>query len=254
VEDAQRLDDHLDRLFELERRLNLDAVRRASCGSTPAPSGDSEDISDYHSMVNDVIATAFLCGTSRIAIVKIREASFVDYAGDWHQDVAHQWSSDEPQALLQQANQAAFERAVLDLAYKLDVEEAPGCNVLDSSLIQWTQESGERTHDARSIPVVTFGSAGGNLRTGLYCDYQKRTAEGQLGNSNDPWGYSGLPYSQWLAQVMQMMGVPQSDFQSIEYNGVGGYGLPMVDETYAPTHSPGVMDNASNPLSFLSVT
>jgi hypothetical protein len=202
-------------------------------------------------MVNDVIAAAFLCGTSRIAIVKVNEQEFTEYAGDWHQEIAHQFSQPGPQAKLREVNQQVFEHVLLDLAYKLDVEEAPGKNVLSSSLLQWTQESGEVTHDARSLPLVTFGSAGGALNTGNYCDYAKRTPEGIAIAYGEPTGYSGLLYSQWLAMALTSMGLQPSEFQSIPGNGAEGYGLPYVDDSYAPTHAPGVEENASDPLPFL---
>jgi hypothetical protein len=251
TEDKQRLDDHMDRLAELERRLNVDAVRRASCGSSPAPMGDRFDVRDYYHMVNDVIVTAFLCGTSRIAVVKIEEARFTDYAGDWHQDIAHQHTLPQPQARLREVNQQAFEHAVLDLAYKLDVEEAPDQNVLDSCIVQWTQESGSITHDARSMPLITFGAASGNLNTGNYCDYVKRTPQGIVYAWGSGIGQSGLLYSQWLAQAMQAVGVEKSEFQGIAHNGAAGYGYPYVDEGYDATHSTGVVENASEPLPFL---
>jgi len=252
TEDKQRLDDHMDRLAELERRLNVDVVRSASCGTSPAPVGDRYNVRDYYRMVNDVIVTAFLCGTSRIAVVKIEESRFTEYAGDWHQDIAHQHTLPEPQARLREVNQQAFEHAVLDLAYKLNVEEAPDSNVLDSCIVQWTQESGNTTHDARSIPLITFGGASGNLNTGNYCDYVKRTDEGVVFAWGNGIGQSGLLYSQWLAQAMQAVGVPRDEFQGIAHNGAAGYGYPFVDEGYEATHSDGVMENASDPLPFLA--
>jgi Protein of unknown function (DUF1552) len=253
AEDRRRLDDHMDRLAELERRLGGGTVQRASCGSVNEPEAASpNDPIAYHAAMNDVIVAAFLCGTSRIAVVKINESSFVEYSGDWHQEVAHRYFDPDPQALLQQANQKAFEFAVLDLASKLNVEEAPGRNVLDSALIQWTQESGQDTHESRSAPVVTFGSAGARLSTGQYCDYRKRTSEGIVNRWSSDIGYSGLLHSQWLAMALGVMGVPLGEFQGIEHNGEAGYGLPFREEPYLRTHSEGVFENASDPLPFLA--
>lgn len=248
--DRQRLDDHMDRLNELERRLTAEPVARASCSSVEAPSVVSDgDAVAYYAAMNDVIVAAFLCGTSRIAVVKVNESSFVPYSGDWHQEVAHQYSSPEAQQLLQEANRKAFEHAILDLANKLDVEEAPGHNVLDSTLIQWTQESGDMTHNARSIPVVTIGGASGAFTTGNYCDYRRRTPEGLVQNGYG--GYSGLLYSQWLAMVLQRMGIERSEFQNIEHNAEQGYGHPYISEEYQRAQAAGVADNASEALPFL---
>lgn len=250
TEDKQRLDDHMDRLSELERRVNSGAgERRASCGESLRPTEQGGNHLEELSLTNDVIATAFLCGTSRIAIVKVREEAFVDYAGDWHQDVAHQHFDPEPQALLREVNQLVFERVLVDLAYKLDVEEAPGEKVLDSTLIQWTQESGDITHENRSVPTITFGGARGALKTGLYCDYRKRTDEGYARNEwGGELGHVGLLYSQWLATVMQSMGLDRSEFQSIEHNGVAGYGYGYIADHYRQAYSEGVEENASEIL------
>jgi len=62
--------------------------------------------------------------------------------------------------------QRIFEHLMVDLASKLDVEEVPGQTFRDNSLLVWTQESGMEPHDTTSIPVVTFGSAGGAFPTG----------------------------------------------------------------------------------------
>lgn len=250
ADDKQRLDDHMDRLAELERRLTATAVRRASCDAVMQPTGDyNDDPVAYHSAMNDVVVAAFLCGTSRIAVLKVNESQFVPYSGDWHQEVAHQYSTPEPQRLLQEANQKAFEHAMLDLAYKLDVDEGEGQNVLDSTLIQWSQESGDKTHNARSIPLVTIGGAGGALKTGNYCDYRRKTPEGLLENGYG--GYSGLLYAQWLATALQVMGVTREEFQDIEHNAAQGYGHPHISQEYRAAEVDGVAANASTPLPFL---
>ncbi len=251
ADDRHRLDDHMERLNELQRRLTAAPVNRASCSSVVAPSSDHDnDPAAYHSAMNDVVVAAFLCGTSRLAVIKVNESSFVPYSGDWHQEVAHQYTGAEPQRLLQEANRKAFEHAILDLANKLDVEEAPGQNVLDSTLIQWSQESGDKTHNARSIPVVTIGSAGGAFTTGNYCDYRRQVPEGLVENGYG--GYSGLLYAQWLAMVLQAMGVSIDEFQDIEHNADAGYGHPYVSEEYQRAQVVGVAANASDPLPFLS--
>ena len=89
------------------------------------------------------------------------------------------------------------------------------------------------THDSVSIPVVTFGSAAGYLNTGVFADYRR------IGNANstfDPGAggkmYLGLLYNQFLATVLQSMGVPPSEF---ERWGTKGYGYPYITkESWTP--------------------
>jgi hypothetical protein len=233
--DKRRLDEHIARLAELERKLTT--AGSASCGSVTAPTEDAnrhnannpEDAARQLALFNEVAAVAFMCGSSRIAVLCYGETSrFVGYGGDWHQDVAHQWQLADKQQKLVDSYQRFFSGVLLDMVARLDVEEAPGVTYLDNSLVVWTQESGMETHGSVSIPVVTFGSAGGRLNTGLLCDYRRTT---NAASTYDPGAGGkqvlGLLYSQWLATVLQTMGVPPSEF---ERWGHKGYGVPFITE------------------------
>ena len=118
------------------------------------------------------------------------------------------------------------------MAQRLDVEEAPGLTYLDNSLLVWTQECGMATHDSVSIPVVTFGSAAGLFKTGLLVDYRR---VGNPDSQFDPAPAASRPrllYNQWLATVLQAMGVPPTEF---ERWGTKGYGFPYIStESWTP--------------------
>src|SRR5262249_37276628 len=155
----------MGRLSELQRSLNAGA--NASCGDVAVPSEDaaqyrSNDEIDrtakFHQLYNEIIAIAFMCGTSRIAVIHAYE-TWSTYAGDWHQDVAHQYNTPDKQAVLLASNRAFFEQGFMDLVQRLDVEEDGGKTYLDNTLMVWTQESGADTHGTFSLPIVTAGSA-----------------------------------------------------------------------------------------------
>jgi hypothetical protein len=262
--DKQRLDDHIARIAELERKLT--AGSSASCGDVTAPTDDASkhngnsptDASKQISLYNEVAAVAFMCGTSRIAVVCNPDtARYVSYGGDWHQEVAHQWQNDDPQAKLVQSYQSFFEHSFLDMAARLDVEEAGGATYLDNSLVVWSQESGMETHGSVSIPIVTFGGAAGALNTGLLCDYRRL---GNKASEYDPGAGGkqtlGLLYAQWLGTVLQAMGVPPSEFERWNSKGYGYPYLGTVDwgppfaKHYSSTTSR-YFNDASNILPFL---
>jgi Protein of unknown function (DUF1552) len=247
--DKQRLDDHMARIAELERKLTA----KASCGDVMAPTDDAQnhygdtekDAVAYGQLWNDVVTAAFVCGTSRISVLGYGSTDkFVAYGGDWHQEVAHQWQLPDRQELMKQSYQRVFEGIFLDLAAKLDIEEAPGMTYLDNSLLVWSQECGMSTHDSVTIPVVTFGSAAGYFKTGLLADFRR------IGNPDstfDPMAggkqYLGLLYNQWLATVLQAMGVPPSDF---ERWGHKGYGVPYIStESWTPPYKKHYGDTSS---------
>jgi len=170
---------------------------------------------------------------------------------DWHQAVAHRWNLEEPQQLLQSVNRSIFEHVFLNLANKLNVEEGPDCNILDNTLIAWTQESGEATHESRSAPVITCGSAGGFLSTGNYCDYRNLSDAGVVYAWGQAMGASGLLHSQWLATALQAMGLSPSEWQDIPNNATTGYGLGFISPDYTNAQQSGVKTNASTILPFL---
>lgn len=254
--DKQRLDDHMARIAELERKLNA----TASCGGVARPSDDAdrhldsspEDAIAYGKLWNEVVAAAFVCGTSRIGVLGYGSTDkLVAYGGDWHQEVAHQWQLADRQELIKQSYQRVFEGILLDLAAELDIEEAPGMTYLDNSLLVWSQESGMSTHDSVTVPVVTFGSAAGYFKTGVIADYRR---VGNPSSTYDPGAggkqYLGLLYNQWLATVLQSMGIPPSDFERWNHQG---YGVPYVStESWTPPYAKHYGDTSSRYFSMAS--
>jgi hypothetical protein len=241
--DKQRLSDHMDRIAELERKLG--AGGGATCGNVVKPTDDATmhqkidpaDAATHWKLYTDVVATAFACGTSRIAVVGVGDTSkFAAYQGDWHQDVAHQWQDPVKQKLLTDSYQRFFEMVFLDAAAKLDVEEAPGVTYLDNTLLVWSQESGMATHDSYSIPIVTMGSAGGFFKTGIYADYRRmNAAASQVDAKGGNMTWLGLLYGQWLANVLLSMNVTPAEF---ELWGHKGYGYPfLTKETWTPPYA-----------------
>jgi len=234
--DKQRLDDHLDRLDELQRKLNVNV----SCGDVAVPTESSSEVAQastfvvdpaghkrFFQLFNDVIVAAIACDTCRIATVHCGE-TFSDYAGNWHNDVAHESAKPEgsKQAIIEAAHQRFFEDVFVDLAAKLEAVKETEGTALDSTLLQWTQESGCVTHDPIELPVVTAGSAGGFFKTGQYVDYRNLGKQAHSpGMDNAVTSHTGLIYNQWLGTALQAMGLEPSEYE----DGVnGGYGKTMM--------------------------
>ncbi|MFN3202936.1 MAG: DUF1552 domain-containing protein [Bradymonadia bacterium] len=244
--DRRRLSEHMDRLFELERRITAqvacEVVEPGRSGEL-ITDGDAAGQVRFWQNHNDVVATALACGVSRLAVMGAY-ATFSDFVGDWHQDVAHQCLTQERQPLLVEAQQRFFEHVFLDLARKLSaIEDPAGGNVLDHTLIAWTQESGMNTHDSMGIPIVTAGGAGGAMPTGQYIDYRNQGVGWPIAEGENPGGLDepnrpGLYYNQWLSTVLDSMGVPRAEYAEYsrdlngDYDGAvpEGYGVVFASE------------------------
>ncbi|MBL4683156.1 MAG: hypothetical protein JKY37_01090, partial [Nannocystaceae bacterium] len=178
------------------------------------------------SLYNDVLVTAFICGTSRIATVHPGQHWFDGVSEfDWHQEVAHR--ADEPtnlveQDMLLQSHRNWFKHVLLDLANKLDVEEADGLTYLDNSLLMYTSESGCRTHNPNDHAMVTIGGAGGWFNTGRFYDYRNRDDMSRSLTNDFLTQRPGILYNQWLANVLMSMGVPREEWEAPGEKGYGG--------------------------------
>ncbi len=246
--DKQRLDDYMQRIFELQRRVNTTtapsctAITRPAQSNSSLPGAPDQNGSDprspyngsaespaiqtqYYQMYNDVLAAALHCGATRVAVV-LADALVSDFStvssGLWHDNVAHRCEQAAEQKLMSDAQQAFFSGVMVDLARKLDAaSEGDGTSTLDRSLVFWTQEYGNLVHVPYSIPVVTFGSAKGALKTGQYCDY-RNLGKLRNGGAQAP----GLTWHQLLATCLQAMGVQRSEYQEPDHNG---YGVRVAD-------------------------
>ncbi len=242
-EDKQRVDQHLQRLDELKRRLNVTVG--AQCTQPARGTRSNHDlygrpyVGDYDvnptkqsassKMLNDLIVSSFTCGLSRIAVLHA-DSTFTDFAGDYHQSVAHRAEQlapamdnqmpSAPQTILSGGNQRFFEDVMLDLAAKLDATpDGQGGTLLDHTLIVWTQESGNVTHNTFSVPVITFGGASGYFATGQYVDY-RNTALVYDRNRTEVEN-PGLLMHQWFGMTLKSMGVPEAQWAESDHGGYG---------------------------------
>jgi hypothetical protein len=241
--DKRRLDDHVDRVAELQRKLSATTPPVGStppqCATptrptsayasrrntdllyTPPYSLDPNAHAGYYQVMNEIFALAFACGISRVASVNC-EPTFSTFSGDWHQDVAHQVAATngQRQTTMASAKQRFFSDVLLDLAARLDgIDMGDGGTMLDRSLVWWTHEHGGSVHGSQSMPVVSFGGAGGALRTGQGLDYRNMQA---CFNPTDAAGrrlYAGLVWHQWLGSVLEAMGVPRTEWQNAAVTG-----------------------------------
>lgn len=272
--DRDRLDDHIQRVSELQRRLGT----VSACTTPAAPTGPNATASmgavvynppyarnppeqaAWFRVMNELVVAAFSCGLSRIAVGLIN-TNLSTYAGDWHQDVAHQAEGTDGlrQDVLWRSYQVFFSEILLDLVTKLDaVSLGTGRTLLDQSLVAWTQEAGHRTHDVRDEVVVGFGGAGGRLNTGIVCDYRNQNLRFEGANELNLVTRPGLLWHQWLGTVLQTMGVPKAEWERPATNG--GYpdynfmNVQWQSINAATAYPAAVWNVAGERLPFLSVT
>jgi len=97
--------------------------------------------------------------------------------------------------------------------------------LLDNTLIACIHEHGKRGHESWNVPVITFGSAGGVLKTGQYIDYRNMTKR-----DDQVFTRFGYPINQFLANALTALGVPKDQFEPLNkgpstiFRASSGYG------------------------------
>lgn len=228
--DRRRVDEHMQRLFELQKKMAQPAALPAgSVGPRPTATTGKIDSASTNALTQvknwglwtDVAAAAFSVGASRVFTAYTEFETFTNYTKAWH-DLAHS-STAARGALFTEANQRFFQSVFLDFARKLDaIAMGDGTTLLDSALIAWSHESGALSHGGIGSPVITFGSAGGFLKTGQYCDYRNLNKVIAATIDADTRQH-GLVVHQWLGTALQAMGVPKTDYAG----HAGGAGYPF---------------------------
>jgi len=203
----------------------------------------SERISDQRAvceLTNMLLVSAFSCGTTRMAVLNIPSlleqwdpetfrtpTHTPTQRTDSHELVFHNHMLEDRQRHILLSQRFFFQHIYVDLLEKMSrAQVLPGVSILDRAVAYWGSESGPSTHNAKSIPTILVGDAGGFFNTGNYVDYTHRTRNirGQYGNM---WQH-GVPQNQLLANIAQSMGLARNEY---EIGGQPGYGAIRLDTT-----------------------
>jgi len=178
VRDQRRLDQHLEGVRELERRLARLEERPLTleaCRVPAEPMADYPDIEGRPQMsaINrahaDIMALALACDQTRVFsnffTFPVNNVLF-PMASAGHHQLTHDEPGDQPQV------NAIVKQIMTELAYFLGalqaVEEGDG-TILDHSVVLCTSDvSFPRTHSIEEYPILLAGSAAGALKKGIH--------------------------------------------------------------------------------------
>ena len=219
--DAIRLDQHVERMFEIERKL---AVANRVDDLPPQPAVSSTDHSGNHSfwhnanrniaycdLMADMVVAAFSTGVSRVATWDANNTHFTDETiNDWHGQVAHgSLGADASQALTVGHNQGVFEHVMVAVARKLDdVQAADGQTPARSQSHSIHKRGGPiyPPHGLCELSNCDRWRCRWLFSDGLFVDYTNKAIVYPdldvriAGNPSYQAESPGLYYNQWLAK------------------------------------------------------
>jgi hypothetical protein len=204
--DRVRLEEHLEKIREVERRLMVAPV---SCDAPARPTIDFENPDNFEQILElqaDLAVLALACGVTRVASIQCsRGASDLDYTwlglGDHH---GYQHADDNSEGAAAQAQICTWyaERFAAILDRMTEVVEADGSTLLQNSLVYWANDLGRgNTHSLDEVPIVLAGTAAGAITAGRFLSYQNE------------------PHNKALASCARAMGIDTESFGDPEFSG-----------------------------------
>jgi hypothetical protein len=174
--DRQRLNEYLDNIREIERRIQRVEARNSSGESRAfpeAPIGVPDSFEEHVHIMMDLIAIAFASDTTRVFSFKLgRDASGRAYPESGVNTGFHNAShhGEREDRILEFAKINRYHVSMLPyLLDKLKKTPEGDGNLLDNSLIVYGSPMGDSNiHNHKRVPLVVAGHAGGRLNGGVH--------------------------------------------------------------------------------------
>jgi hypothetical protein len=199
--DQQKLDEYLNSVREVERRIDRAGQRGELQGWRPTltkpnilrpKDGFPQDIVEHMKLMSDILVLAFQTDTTRVCTLKLNNdhgtLRFPHLGVDYM--IHHLLSHNDTDDWLK-VNQFFLEQ-VAYIARRLDAIQEGEQTALDNSMIMLCSSMLNGHHDASQLPVVIVGGGGGKIKGGQNLDYL---------------GQSDRQMSRLYLSMMQNMGV-----------------------------------------------
>jgi hypothetical protein len=161
-EDRARLDEYLDGVRELERRIDHDAMAQLEAGDVPDLEGGPYDLAQRLDLLGEVLVLAFRTDATRVATLMLaNEGSNRPYreigVGEGHHDVSHHGGNAEKRAHFAAINRFQSERCAAFLR-ALSKARENGRPLLDSTIVLYGSAitDGNR-HNHDDLPILVAG-------------------------------------------------------------------------------------------------
>jgi hypothetical protein len=201
--DQKKLDEYLDSVRELEKRIEL-AGKKAASGQKTDPDaklavknwavkfealkkqgkvnkrGTPGDYAEHVRLMSDLMVLGFRTDTTRLSTFMFTNAgSGRKYTSigikDGHHDLSHHERKPEKQAQIQKINTYHVELYAYLLSQMKAVQEGDR-TLLDNSMIMYGSGCGDgNRHNHNDLPVLLAGKGGGTIKTGYHVQYERNT-------------------------------------------------------------------------------
>jgi len=177
--DRQRFEEYLGSVHEIEGRIKRAGKEQEADGWKPTLAGPDRprpadgipaELPEYWRLMNDVLLLAFRTDSTRIATMKYcNDASNIVYSHLGIRDHHHYLAHTQPDSLIT-LNQF-FTSQLAYLCERMSEIQEGDRTLLDNTAIMHCSSMLHGNHDAKQLPVILLGGAGGKLKGGRSLDY-----------------------------------------------------------------------------------
>ena len=236
--EAQKLEQHLEALAAIERRLGgpkSGSSAGESCdpalisGGALAPDNPA-NIPAIVDLQFDIIAQAFACDLTRVISFQFLQGGdptampWIGLTGDLHDGLAHSAGNPDADAKLITMHRW-YAQKVAELFARLDaIQDPQGGTVLDNTVVLWGNELSQPSdHSSINIPMIMAGGGAGAFVTNRHIRYSTSTeprCSGVYGScpDSDPFR-DQTAHNLVLTSIAQMFGIEANYFGDPKYTG-----------------------------------
>ncbi len=211
--DRRKLDEYLQGVREIERRVSLAAVPDGPGGlGYPRPLGIPLDYQEHVRLMGDLLTLAFQTDQTRIAtLVFANDGSNRSYrnlgVADGHHDLSHHGGDQAKQEKIRKINQFHVDQLAYILRRLKRIPEGEG-TLLDHSMILYGSGiSDGNSHSHEELPILVAGRGDGSIKPGRHVRLPRETPLTNLYLSMlDRVGVSLPSFGDSTGRVAQMEG------------------------------------------------
>jgi hypothetical protein len=188
-QDRSRLNDYLENLREIERRIaKAEAQARSAVEVPDAPVGVPAQRAEHVALMFDLLAIAWQADLTRVASFMMgRDVTYQSYPEigitEGHHPLSHHGNNPEKMARFGAINTYETQFFAKFLAKLQSTPDGDG-TLLDHSVVMFgSGMSGGNTHSTTGLPIVVAGGGAGRIKTGRHLQHPVSAADGiPLGN------------------------------------------------------------------------
>jgi hypothetical protein len=218
AEDKRRLDQHTDKLRELETRFAQQGTTACTTPKLNLPAGFNASANHEASADAqiEIMAMAFACNLTPVATVEFTNdhdpgpfGGFLSGYGNWH-DMVHAGETKRGISGLSQGYRWYATRFAKMLSRFSEVQEEGG-SLLDHTTIQWTSDMGYGAgHNGISVHAAIAGTLGPDVKMGRLISFT---------DVEQVWGATDWSLSNYYTTILQAFGQKDTSF------GIQGKGM-----------------------------